>query len=80
MLALSSSEEVDIVSIEAEDLEDSPPLSPAYEELVEFVTCVIAKLNIDWPAEKQEAGKSKLDMHFLSSNTQPPHRFVEVLE
>lgn len=69
------------VSIEAEDLEDSPPLSPAYEELVEVVTCVIAKLNIYWPAEKQEAcSKSKLDVHFLSSNTQPPHQGVEVME
>lgn len=47
MLAFSSSEEVVIVSIEAGDLEDLPPLSPAYEELVEIVTCAMAKLNID---------------------------------
>lgn len=42
MLALSSSKEVDIVSIEAGALEDSTPLSSAYEKLV-------FKLNIDWP-------------------------------
>lgn len=38
VLALSNSKEVDTVSIEAGDVEDSPPLSPAYGELVKVVT------------------------------------------
>lgn len=38
MLSLSSSKEVDILSNETGDFEDSPPLSPAYEELLEVVT------------------------------------------
>lgn len=64
MLILSSSEEVDVLSNEAGDFEDSPPLSPAYEELLEVVTRAIAKLNIKWTAEKQKAQKtSKLDKH-----------------
>lgn len=33
MLALFSSEEVDVISIEAGDLEDLPLLSPGYEDL-----------------------------------------------
>lgn len=38
MLGLSGSEEVDILSIEVDDLEDLPALSPQYEELVEAIT------------------------------------------
>lgn len=38
MLRLSSSEELDILSINAGDIEDSPPLFPAYDELLEVVT------------------------------------------
>lgn len=38
MLDLSSSEEVGILSIEADDLEDSAALSPQYEELVKAIT------------------------------------------
>lgn len=68
MLVLSSSDEVDIVSLEAGKLEDSPPLSPAFDELVEAVTHAVVKLYIDWLAKKQEAcRKSKLDEHFLPS-------------
>lgn len=54
MLMLSSSEGVDIVSIEAGEFEELPALSPAYEELVEVVTHAITKLNINWLTEKQE--------------------------
>lgn len=43
---LSSSEEVDVLSIEVGGFEDSPPLSPSYEELLEAATCAVAKLNI----------------------------------
>lgn len=51
VLLMSSSEELDIESIEAEDDEDLPPHS-AYEELVEVETLAVTKLNIDWSAEK----------------------------
>lgn len=77
MLALFSSEEVDIMGIEAGELENLPPyLSLTYEELVEFFTHAVAKLNIDWPAEEQEVHRnlfmSSLDQHFLPSKAQPP--------
>ncbi|KAL0189459.1 hypothetical protein M9458_016558, partial [Cirrhinus mrigala] len=50
-LHLSSSEEVD---------------SLQYEELLEVVTCAVAKLSINWPAESQaEPQESKLDECFL---------------
>lgn len=55
MLGLSSSEEVDALSIEAGDFKDLPPFSTMYEELLEVVTRAVAKLNVDWPSEKQEA-------------------------
>ncbi|KAL0151599.1 hypothetical protein M9458_053116, partial [Cirrhinus mrigala] len=57
--------EVDIESVE------EAPLSLQYEELLEVVTRVVAKLKIDWPAESQtEPQKSKLDERFLRSR---PH-------
>ncbi len=37
-LQLSDSEELDVISANAKDTEDSPPQSHAYEELVEVVT------------------------------------------
>ncbi|KAL0165932.1 hypothetical protein M9458_037776, partial [Cirrhinus mrigala] len=43
------SEEVDVESVK----EDSLPQLPQYEELLEVVTCAVAKLNINRPAEKQ---------------------------
>lgn len=76
MLALSSFEEVDIVSIEAGESDDSPPVSPDYEELVEIVTHSVAKLNIYWPAEKQCPVKMS-GPTFLS---RPPHRGVKILK
>lgn len=51
VLQLYSSEEVDVLCIEAWDIEDSSHLTPAYEELVEVITCAMSKLNIDCPAE-----------------------------
>ena len=75
MLELSGSEELDILGIEAGECERSPPHSPAYEELLEVVTRAVAKLNIDWPAEVQEATvKSKLDERFLQPRSQPLRR------
>lgn len=74
MLGLSSSEELDVLSIDAGDIEDSPPLSPAHEEPLEVVTRAVNKLNIDWPVEKQETQrKSKLDECFLQIRAPPPH-------
>ncbi|KAI2646068.1 Transposon Ty3-G Gag-Pol polyprotein [Labeo rohita] len=61
-LHISSSEEVDVVSVD----KVSAPQFPQYEELLEVATRAVAKLNIDWPAEPQvEPQKSKLDERFL---------------
>lgn len=47
MSELFASDKVDILSIEAEDIEVSLPLHvPDYEELIEVVTRVVARLNI----------------------------------
>ncbi len=66
--------------------------SPQYEDLLEVVTRTVAKLNIDWPTEKQtEPQRSKLDERFLHTKSLPPrqslpffsrspHRDVEILE
>ncbi len=60
------------MSVNTEETADSPPQSLAYDVLVEFVTCAVAKLNIEWPAEKQDARpKSKLDEHFLKARSKP---------
>lgn len=49
--------------------------TPACEELMEVITHGVAKLNIDWPAEKPELNqKSNLDERFLPSRTQSPRR------
>lgn len=62
VLQLSSSKEVDVLSITAGETKALPPHSPAYEELVEVVTRAVAKLNFDWLTESQDAcPKSKLD-------------------
>lgn len=76
MLELSASEEVDVLSIEGGDFgDDSPPHAPAYEELVEVISRVVARLNISWPHERQETLiKSKLDERFLQHREQPHRR------
>lgn len=43
MLTLSSSDEVDVLSIKAGETEDTPPHSSAYEELVDVLTRAVAK-------------------------------------
>lgn len=43
VLQLSSFEEVDVLSIEAEDFENSPLLSPAYEQPLEVITLAVSK-------------------------------------
>lgn len=55
LLRLPSSEESDILSIGVGNLSVSPALSLQYEEPAEVLTRALAKLNINWPAEKQEA-------------------------
>ncbi len=58
-----------------ESVEYSPLQSPQYEELLEVVTRAVAKLNIDWPAEKQaEPQRSKLDERFLLTKPLPPRQ------
>ncbi len=72
ILQLSDSEELDVVSANARDTEDSPPQFRAYEELVEVVTRAVEKLTIDWPAEREDVrSKGKLDKCFLPSRAQP---------
>ncbi|CAM4566361.1 unnamed protein product [Leuciscus chuanchicus] len=74
MLQLSSSEELDVVSVEAES-EDSPPQSHAFEELLDVVTRAVHRLSIEWPEDRQDVrSKSKLDERFLPSRTQPQRR------
>lgn len=54
MFELSTSKEVDVLSIEGGDFGDDSPLHvPGYEELVEVVSCAVDRLNISWPREKQ---------------------------
>ncbi|XP_073708873.1 uncharacterized protein [Garra rufa] len=64
-LLLSSSEEVD-VECAGECIQPPPRLPQKYEELLEVLTNVVAKLNISWPVEQEhEPQKSKLDERFL---------------
>jgi len=70
MLQCFTSEEVDVLGIESDTImgeEDSPSLSPAYEELVEVITKAVDKLNIEWPADKR-------GVRFLPSIVSPPSR------
>ncbi len=53
-LQLTDSVELDVVNANAMYAEDSPPQSHAYEELVEVVKRVVERLNIDWPAERED--------------------------
>ncbi len=53
-LQLSDSEELDVVSVNARDTQDSPPQSRAYEELVEVETRAV-----DWPAEREDVLSKK---------------------
>ncbi len=90
-LQLSDSEELDVVSATAMYTEDSPPQSHAYEELVEVGIRAVERLNIDWPAEREDVhSKSRLDERFLPSRAQHqrwglpffswyPHRGVEIM-
>lgn len=59
MLALSRFEELDILSIKASDLGDSPAHSPQFQELVDVFTHAMAKLNIDWSTEKWDVLNKK---------------------
>ncbi len=61
-LQLSDPEELDVVSVNARDNEDSPPQSRAYEELVEVLTRAV-----DWPAEKEDVHSKKKECIFFIS-------------
>ncbi len=52
LLAMSSSMEVAVVSVEASVAEASSSLSPVYEELLEVVTLAMVKLSFDWSVGK----------------------------
>ncbi len=55
----------------------APSHWPQYEELVEVVTCAVAKLNNHWPAEFHvEPQRGKLSKRFLRVKSPPPHRNV----
>ncbi len=91
-LKLYDSEELDVVSVNARDKEDSPPQSRAYEELVQVVTRAV-----DWPAEKEDVRSKKKKMKkkkkgqthlaFSCTTSTPrttvfpwsPHRGVEIV-
>ena len=74
VLQLSSSEELDVVSVEAEP-EDSPPQSHAFEELLDVITRAVDRLSIEWSEDRQDVrSKSKLDERFLPSRAQPQRR------
>lgn len=58
--------------VEEDETVDSPPQTIQYEELLEVVTHVVARLNINWPTEKlEECPKSKLDECFQWSRPLP---------
>lgn len=75
LMGLSSSEEVDVLSIDAGYLGDSPALSPQYEELVEVLTSAWRSLvSTCRPRSGKHSRKDKLDESFLQSESQPPRR------
>ncbi len=64
---LSDSEELDVISANAKDTEDSPPQS----RIVEVVTRAVERFSINWPAEREDVRlKSRLDERFSPSRTQ----------
>lgn len=52
MLYLSGSKELDVVSMDPGDVVDSPPHTPAYEELIEVITCAVASQETRSVSEK----------------------------
>lgn len=62
LLARSSSEQIDMLGVEADVLsEPASFLTPTYEELVHVMTHATAKLKIDWSVEREEIAPSRLD-------------------
>lgn len=47
LLGRSSSEELDVTGVEADVYEPTSSLSPAYRQLLDVITCVIAGLSLD---------------------------------
>lgn len=66
MLSASDTEVLDAdrqVGVSSEQL----PQSATFEELLEVVTHVVARLNLDWPYERQVIVHSKTDYQFLTA-------------
>lgn len=76
VLELSTSEEGDVLSIDADDRDlSTPSRGLGYEELVEVVTRAVARLNISWPQHEQETQvTSKMDERYLQRRSQPHRR------
>lgn len=54
LLAWSSSEEVDVLGVEADVLSESASsLTLTYEVLVDVITCAKSKLKLDWSLERK---------------------------
>lgn len=71
LLQFSISEELDVVSIVLGDVKDSPPHNKAFE-LLEVVTRTVARLNINWPAEKQEVDHQRQTLSNAKITTSSP--------
>lgn len=76
LLALSTSSEDPVLDLEAcsvisSDQNEELMLSDS-EELV--VTLAMAKLNLDWPDEKKQVLRSKLDDCYLTFGAEQPSR------
>ncbi|KAK2889060.1 hypothetical protein Q8A67_014435 [Cirrhinus molitorella] len=70
-----SSEEVDVMSVDTEETVYSPPQSFVYEELVEVVTCAVAKLNFG----KQDDRKRICGLLFCPRGPWPGAKSVTAL-
>ncbi len=70
LLGRSSSEEIDVLGVEADATsQTTSSSSPAYGELLDVMTCAIARLSLDWSAETQErTSSSRLDERFLAGH------------
>ncbi|XP_056596267.1 uncharacterized protein LOC130414411 [Triplophysa dalaica] len=76
VLQCSASEDVDITSIEAGELDYVPPLAASvHADLVEVMTAAVAQLTIEWPQDKPNARpENKMDERCLKHSTKPTRR------
>lgn len=74
MLSVSDSKVVNADRQAGALAEQSSP-SVAFEEVLKVVTCAVAKLSSEWPDEKRQVNRSKLNNRYLTSGReQPPIR------